>query len=86
MDDKYSLSNLRDIGLPDAPQLWPLAIEAWLLLALLASITFILIYQRQQVKRRNAYRRAGLELLDGARTMHDVSVVLKRVALAAHPR
>jgi len=86
MDEKYSLNNLRDIVPPDAPPLWPLATEAWLLLLMLASSAIILIYQRRQAKKRNAYRRAGLALLDGVSTVHDVSVVLKRVALAAYPR
>ena len=86
MDEKYSLNNLRDILPPDAPPLWPLATEAWLLLLILASSAIILIYQRQQAKKRNAYRQAGLALLDGVSTVHDVSVVLKRVALAAYPR
>ena len=86
MDEKYSLNNLRDIVPPDAPPLWPLATGAWLLLLMLASSAIILIYQRRQAKKRNAYRRAGLALLDGVRTVHDVSVVLKRVALAAYPR
>ena len=57
-----------------------------MLLAILASIAFILIYQRRQARKRDAYRRAGLALLDGVSTVHDVSVVLKRVALAAYPR
>ena len=86
MDEKYSLTNLRDIVPPDAPPLWPLATEAWLLLLILASIAAIFIYQRRQAKKRDAYRRAGLALLDGVSTVHDVSVVLKRVALAAYPR
>ena len=86
MDEKYSLTNLRDIVPPDAPPLWPLATEAWLLLLILASIAAILIYQRRQAKKRDAYRRAGLALLDGVSTVHEVSVVLKRVALAAYPR
>ena len=86
MDEKYSLNNLRDIVPPDAPPLWPLATEAWLLLVILASIAIILIYQRRQAEKSNAYRRAGLALLDDVSTVHDVSVVLKRVALAAYPR
>ena len=86
MDEKYSFTNLRDIVPPDAPPLWPLATEAWLLLLILASIAAILIFQRRQATKRDAYRRAGLALLDGVSTVHDVSVVLKRVALAAYPR
>jgi hypothetical protein len=36
--------------------------------------------------KRNAYRRAGVDLLRDAGTAYDVSVILKRVALAAFPR
>ena len=86
MDEKYSLNNLRDILPPDAPPLWPLATEVWLLLLILMSSVIIFIYQRHQAKKRDAYRRAGLALLDGVSTVHEVSVVLKRVALAAYPR
>jgi hypothetical protein len=86
MDEKYSLNNLRDIVPPEAPSLWPLATEAWLLLATLVSIAFILTCQRRQAKKRHAYRQAGLALLDAVSTAHDVSVVMKRVALAAYPR
>jgi len=39
-----------------------------------------------ETRRRNAYRKAGLLLLDDATTVHDVAVALKRVALAAFPR
>jgi len=86
MDEKYSLGNLRDIVPPDAPPLWPLATEVWLLLIILLSAISIFIYHRRSTKKRNAYRHAGLTLLDSANTVHDVSVVLKRVALAAYPR
>jgi hypothetical protein len=39
-----------------------------------------------QSRRRNAYRRAGLTLLESANTVYDINVVLKRVALAVFPR
>ncbi|MEN8174678.1 MAG: DUF4381 domain-containing protein [Pseudomonadota bacterium] len=86
MDDQYSLSNLRDITLPDPPALWPPAPEVWLLLAILMTGVVILIYQWRRFRRRNAYRRAGLVLLTGAHTVRDLSVILKRVALAVFPR
>ena len=39
-----------------------------------------------QARRRNAYRRAGLTLLQSATTAYEINVVLKRVALAVFPR
>ena len=39
-----------------------------------------------QTRRRNAYRRAGLTLLQSATTAYEINVVLKRVALAVFPR
>jgi hypothetical protein len=39
-----------------------------------------------RARRRSAYRRAGLALLPEAHSIYEVSVLLKRVALAAWPR
>lgn len=86
IDAKYSLDNLRDITVPDPPPLWPPAPEVWLLLGIIVLTASILFYQWRRARRRNAYRRTGLLLLADASTVHDVSVVLKRVALAAFPR
>lgn len=86
MDNKYSLDNLRDITLPDPPPLWPPAGGVWLLLGIVLLAVGMFLYQRHRTKKRNAYRQAGLALLDGASTVHDVSVILKRVALVAFPR
>jgi hypothetical protein len=86
MDEQYSLSNLRDIHVPEPPPWWPPAPELWLLLAILIAALAILFYQWRQFRRRNAYRKVGLSLLADAGTAHEVSVVLKRVALAAYPR
>lgn len=86
MDERYSLDNLRDILVPDPPPLWPPATELWLLLAVLIFTVAILFYQWRRSRRQNAYRRAGLSLLDGAGTVHEVLLILKRVALAAFPR
>ncbi|UCD51282.1 MAG: DUF4381 domain-containing protein [Phycisphaerales bacterium] len=83
---QYSLDNLRDIVVPDAPPYWPPAPGVWLLLGVLTAVVLALGGCFYMTWRRNAYRRAGLALLDTARTVHDVSVVLKRVALAVFPR
>ena len=82
----YSLSNLRDIVIPDPPPSWPPAPGVWVVLIIVSLVIFVLCVQWILSRKRNAYRRAGLALLEGANTVHDVSVVLKRVALAAFPR
>jgi hypothetical protein len=86
MDERYSLDNLRDIVVPEPPSFWPPAPEVWLLLVLVSAAVGILFYQRRRWRRANAYRRAGMALLDGAGTLHEISAILKRVALAAFPR
>ena len=86
MDEMLSLSDLQDIVLPAAPSSWPPATGFWILLALLVLLAFSFWRWRRQERQKNAYRRAGLSLLADARTVHEVSVILKRVAPAAWPR
>ena len=86
MDERYSLDNLRDIVVPEPPPLWPPAAEIWWLLAIFGLTLAILLFQWRRARSRNAYRRAGFALLDDAGTVHEISVILKRVALAAFPR
>jgi hypothetical protein len=86
MDQRHSLDNLRDIVVPEPPPLWPPAPELWLLLAVAIAAVGILLYQRHRQRRDNAYRRAGLSLLQDAGTVQEILVILKRVALAAFPR
>ncbi len=85
-DDRSSLSNLRDIVIPEPPPVWPLAPGAWIILGIVLAFVFFLVWRIHVQRRRNAYRKAGLRLLSSARTMHDVAIVLKRVALAVFPR
>lgn len=84
--DAASLQNLRDIVVPDPPPLWPPAPGVWVLLVIAAAIITALVLLWRRARERDAYRRAGLALLETARTPRDVNIVLKRVVLAAWPR
>jgi hypothetical protein len=86
MDEQYSLQDLRDIVVPEAPPLWPLATEVWLLLFVVVAAIAITAFQWRRARQARAYRRAGEALLQGAGTVYEVSVILKRVALVAFPR
>lgn len=81
-----NLSELRDIVLPEAPGLWPLAPGLWALIGLVGLLGIAAIWWFWQQRQRNRYRRAGLLLLANASTTYEVSVILKRVALAVYPR
>ena len=84
--DPHSLENLRDIMVPEPPPLWPPAPGVWVALVVGLAVLTALLLAWRRARRRTAYRRAGLQLLQAARTVRDVNVVLKRVALAAFPR
>jgi hypothetical protein len=84
--DAASLQNLRDIVVPEPPPLWPPAPGVWVLLVIALAFVVALFLLWRRSRARNAYRRAGLALLETARTVREVNVVLKRVALAAWPR
>jgi hypothetical protein len=84
--DPYSLNNLRDIVIPDAPPLWPFATGLWVAIGVVALTIGLVIWRLMIIRRRNAYRRAGLQLLHTATSTRDVAVIMKRVALAAFPR
>ncbi len=84
--ESQSLSNLQDIVLPAAPSFWPPASGCWILVALILMLLITVTWFIAQSRQRNAYRRAGLTLLQSANTVYDINVVLKRVALAVFPR
>jgi hypothetical protein len=86
MDEPLGLGGLHDIVLPPTPPLWPPGDGFWVALLLLGLALVVGWRWRRHWQRRNAYRVAGLGLLAQAQTVYDVSVVLKRVALAAWPR
>jgi cbb3-type cytochrome oxidase subunit 3 len=81
-----SLADLQDIVVPAAPGWWPPAAGLWVLLIIFVLTIIAIGYRVYQNRRRNRYRQAGLLLLADAATEYEVSVVLKRVALAAYPR
>ena len=84
--DPFSLDKLRDIVVPDPPPLWPPAPGMWLAICTVLFVVLVAGWLIHSVWKRNVYRKAGLMLLSEAKTVHDVSVVMKRVALAAFPR
>ena len=84
--DSASLQNLRDIVVPEAPPLWPPAPGVWVLSVIALAIVLALLLWWWRTRAGNAYRRAGLALLDNARTTREINIILKRVALAAWPR
>ena len=85
-EDTASLQNLHDIVVPEPPPLWPPAPGAWVLAVVLLVIVAGLMVAWRRARARSAYRRAGLVLLEGARTNREINIVLKRVALACWPR
>lgn len=80
------LTDMHDIVLPGPVDFWPPDSGGLLLLGLIMLCTALIGLYRYLRWRRDRYRRAGIALLDGAATVRDVSVILKRVALASYPR
>lgn len=56
------------------------------MIGIVTAVVMIVCWRFYAVRKKNAYRRAGLALLKQAKTVHDISVLLKRVALAVFPR
>ena len=86
VDEVLGLEALHDIVLPPVPPLWPPGQGFWVALLLAGVTAAVLWHWHRERQRRNAYRAAGLQLLAQAHSAYEVSVVLKRVALAAWPR
>lgn len=89
-DDPTSLDRLQGIVSPEPVPWWPLAPGWWILIALVLSWLVVLAGRSVQRYRKNGYRRAGLAEIDKLDQNGDhlgaLSVILKRVALAAWPR
>ena len=88
--DPASLSNLHDIVAPEPVSAWPPAAGWWVVITLAVAWLAILVAHLAARHHRNAYRRAGLTELArfkaGGGGLTELSVLLKRVALAAWPR
>jgi uncharacterized protein DUF4381 len=96
-DNALSILNLRDVMLPEPVGAWPPAPFLWVLLGMAVLGSAVLLRWGVVRWRAGAYRREGLvrlrhlEMLletDGKEiaVLREVSVLLKRVALAAYPR
>jgi hypothetical protein len=84
--DPASLDNLRDIVEPAAVSWWPPAIGWWLLLGVILVVAAVFACRALRRWQADAYRRAALVELRSAGSNAEVSVILKRTALAAFPR
>mgnify|MGYP001589818686 CR=1 FL=1 len=83
---KYDLDSLREIVVPDAPSWWPMAPGLVFLLVLVSWLVLCLGFTFYQRYKANAYRRAGIALLENVQSMRELSVLLKRVALVSFDR
>ena len=86
MDSLPGLDQLNDIVIPAAPPFWPIAGGAWAVLLIGLYLLAIAVLYRRKKQQDNAYRTVGLSMLKKATTVYDVSILLKRVALATFPR
>jgi hypothetical protein len=95
MNDDNALSNLRDIHLPDAVSIWPLAPGWYIVLVLLLVITAYFYYRYAKSKKHRYYFSALQELemirhqkmtLPITEILIQLSALLRRTALARYPR
>jgi len=94
-DMQALLNELRDIAEPAAPGSWPPAIGWWVLavfgLAAICALT-LLFTEHQIARRKNKWRRDALTELrsirdsGGLNRLVDLSILMRRVALAVRPR
>ena len=96
-EQTLSILDLRDIAIPDAVGIWPPAPFVWVLLGAVCLGLAALIWQGIARWRAGAYRREGLARLsqieekflskgEEIAALAELSVLLKRVALARFPR
>lgn len=93
--DPGSLTNLRDLALPQVVSFWPPAPGIWILGAACAAVLAIILWRAVQRYRALAYRRAAIAELEalggeidrgGPTSVAHVSAILKRVAMVDYGR
>ncbi len=81
-----SLDQLHDIVLPPAAPWWPLAPGWYALIAILLAVAAVFAWRAWKSWQANAYRRAALRELSGAKDASVIAEILRRTALAIAPR
>ena len=81
-----NLQDLQDIVMPAAPSYWPLTSGMWLIILAVLLVTVVAVLCSLVRHKKNAYRRAGLSLLDQADSVREINAVLKRVAMVSYSR
>lgn len=93
MENMDPLAQLKDIHLPDAVGLWPLAWGWWVLLILLVLVALVVFLMVRRHRQRNRYRAAALAELQRvtlavkqdqqvATYLQQLSIILRRAALS----
>jgi hypothetical protein len=85
---------LKDIHLPEAIGWWPPAIGWWLLVVLIALLIVFLYWFYKRLTRKSAIRAAKKNLaaikqnpaLDNRKKLHELSMLIRRVAISVNPR
>jgi len=85
---------LRDIHLPEAICWWPPAIGWWLLAVLIPLLIAFLYWIYKRLTRRTAIKTARNNLaairqnpvLDNSKKLHELSMLIRRVAISVNPR
>lgn len=88
------LTQLKDIHLPPAPSIWPLAPGWYALIGIIITGLMIVGVIKYKVYRANRYRKQALKelqqieanLTDTAHTVESLAILLKRTALVAYPQ
>ncbi len=96
MNPQDPLAELKGLVHPDQIGLWPLAPGWWIIIALLALCTFLLLKRYKNQRAANAYRREALEELtahwqqfvstrNSLEYLQALAITLKRTALSGFP-
>ncbi|MCR9293681.1 MAG: DUF4381 domain-containing protein [bacterium] len=85
-ENAASLDRLNDIVIPPPVGWWPLASGWYVVLGMVLVLCGWLSWRRWKLWRSNAYRRVALRELESARSVANISAILRRVALTWAPR